>query len=99
MVIKLQIFMIKKILKVDSNHTYLAIISLHFALKKDESYYPQVFLKKCKYIEKRVIRHINDNLKGFFLMMILMKNLCFLINTYVSCLFSLLLLHKHAYKV
>ena len=48
----------------DSNHTCLAVIGLDPALKKD-NYYPQVFLKKCKYIEKKVIRHINDNLNDF----------------------------------
>ena len=55
----------KKIPKVDSNHTCLAVISLDSALKKDENYYPQVFLKECKYIEKKVLRHINDNLSDF----------------------------------
>ena len=48
-----------------SNHTCLAVISLDSALKKDENYYPQVFLKDCKYIEKKVIRHINENLRHF----------------------------------
>ena len=44
----------KEISKVDSNHTYLAVISLDSALNKDElSTYPQVFLKECKYIEKK----------------------------------------------
>ena len=33
----------QKIPKIDSNHTSLAIISLDSALKKDESYYSQVF--------------------------------------------------------
>ena len=51
----------KKIPKVDSNHTCLAVISLDSALKKDENYYSQVFFKKSKYIEKKLIRHINDN--------------------------------------
>ena len=49
----------------DSNHTCLAVISLDSALEKDENYYPQVFSKECKYIEKKVIRHINDNLSDF----------------------------------
>ena len=53
MVMKLQIFTIKKFLRLDS------------ALKKDENYYPQVFLKECKYVEKKVVRHINDNLSDF----------------------------------
>ena len=38
----------KKIPKVDSNHTCLAVISLDSALKKDDNYYAQVFLKECK---------------------------------------------------
>ena len=65
MVMKLQAFMIKKVPKIDSNHICLAEISLDSALKKDENYYLQVFLKQCKYIEKKVIGHINDNLSGF----------------------------------
>ena len=43
----------KEIPKVDSNPTCLAVISLDSALKKDENYYPQVFLKGCKYIKKK----------------------------------------------
>ena len=43
----------------------MAVISLDFVLKKDENYYPQVFLKECIYIEKKVVRHINDNLSDF----------------------------------
>ena len=50
---KLLIFMIKKFL------------SLHSALKKDENYYQQVFLKECKYIEKKVTWYINGNLSDF----------------------------------
>ena len=56
----------KKIPKADSNDTCLAVISLDSALKKDENYYLQVFFKDCKYIEKKVIRHINDNLHDFY---------------------------------
>ena len=59
----------KKIPKADSNHTYLTVISLDSALKKDENYYPQLLLKDCKHIEKKVIshinEHINDNLSDF----------------------------------
>ena len=40
----------KKIPKVDSNHTCLAVITLDSALKKGDNYYLQVFLKECKYI-------------------------------------------------
>ena len=62
MAMKLKIFKIKIISKVDSNHTCLAVISLDSALKKDDSYNLRVFLKECKYIEKKVVRHIHDNL-------------------------------------
>ena len=55
----------KEIPKMDSNHICLAVISLDSSLKTDENYYPQVFLKECKYIEKKVIWHINDNLSDF----------------------------------
>ena len=65
MAMKLQIFMIKKILKLDFNHTCLAVISLDSALKEDDNYYLQVFLKDCKYIEKKVVKQIHDSLSGF----------------------------------
>ena len=55
----------KRIPKVDSNYTCLAVISLDSALKKDDIYYLQVFLKECKYIERKVLRHINENLSDF----------------------------------
>ena len=42
----------KKIPKLDSNHTCLVVITLDCALKKNDNYYSQVFLKECKYIEK-----------------------------------------------
>ena len=50
---------------VDFNHTCLAVLILGSALKKDDKYYPQVFLKSCKYYEKKVVRHINDNFSDF----------------------------------
>ena len=50
----------KNILKVDSSHTCLAVISSDSALNKDDNYYPEVFLKECKYIESKVVRHIID---------------------------------------
>ena len=40
----------KKIHKMDSNNTCLAVISLDSALNKDGNYYSQVFLKECGYI-------------------------------------------------
>ena len=57
----------KKIAKVGSNHASLAVISsLDSALSKDEKYYPQVFLKESKYIEKKIVRHIINDLECFF---------------------------------
>ena len=45
------------------DHTCLAVISWASSLKKDESYYPQVFLKECKYIEKEVLsKHVTEAL-------------------------------------
>ena len=44
----------KKLPKTDSNHICLAVISLDSALKKNDNYHWQVFLKECKYIEKNV---------------------------------------------
>ena len=55
----------KEILKLNSNHTCLAVFSLDSALKKDYSYYLQEFLKECKYIEKEVVIHIHDSLNDF----------------------------------
>ena len=55
----------KNILKIESNHTSLAAISSDSVLKKDENYYPQVFLRECKHIEQKVIRHFNNNLNNF----------------------------------
>ena len=40
------------------------MLSLDFALKNDESYYPHEFLKECKYIKKKVVRHIIDDLES-----------------------------------
>ena len=55
----------KKIPRVDSNHTYLAVISLDSSLKKDDNYNLQVYWKEFKYIEKKIIKHINDYLSDF----------------------------------
>ena len=49
----------KEIPKVDSYHTCLAVINfLNY-------YYPQMFLKACKYFEKKGISHLNDKLSNF----------------------------------
>ena len=85
----------KKISKLDSNHTCLALISLDSAHKKGDNYYPQVLLKQCKYSEKKVVRHIHDNLSNFsYFLISLMKN------KYLNWLLSsVLLTRKYAYKV
>ena len=56
--------MIKKS-KVDSNHACLAVIFLDAALKKDENCCPQVFLKECKYIKEKIIKHITQDIQIF----------------------------------
>ena len=44
----------------DSNYTCLAVTILNSAFKEDK------FLKECKYTEKIVTGHINNNLSYFF---------------------------------
>ena len=35
---------------------------MDFALKKDDNYYLQVFLKEPKHVVKDFVRHVHDNL-------------------------------------
>ena len=42
-------------LKLSSDYTCLAVILIDSVLKKDESYYPQVFLQEFKHIKKEKI--------------------------------------------
>ena len=51
MAMKLQIFTITKILKLDCSHTCLAVINLDSTLKKDENYYG-LFRRVYMYWEK-----------------------------------------------
>ena len=44
----------------NSNHICLVVIRLVSTMKKEENHYPQMFLKECEYIGKKVIRHINE---------------------------------------
>ena len=55
----------KEIPKIDFNHTSLEVISFDSALKKDKRYYLQVFLKECKYMKKKVVRHITQSIEIF----------------------------------
>ena len=43
----------KEIPKAGSNYAWLAVILIDFILTNDDNFYPQVFLKECKYIEKK----------------------------------------------
>ena len=45
----------KKIPRVGSNYTCLAVVLIDLVPKKDENYYPQVFSKECKYTEKEFL--------------------------------------------
>ena len=54
MAMNLKIFMMKKVLR------QTLIILVQYG-----NYYPQVFLKECQYVEKKLIRYINDNLSDF----------------------------------
>ena len=56
-----------KIPKVGSNYPFLAVILNDFVLKKEEEFYPQVFLKECNYVEKekKTTRHITEDLEIF----------------------------------
>ena len=45
----------KEILKADSNHICLTVISLDSAFNKDENYYQQVFLKSINTFKKRLL--------------------------------------------
>ena len=57
------IFSREEMPKVGSNHTCLAVVMIDSALKREENYYLQVFLKEGKYIEKEVIRHITEDIE------------------------------------
>ena len=62
---KLHMFTLKNP-KLGSNHTSLAVIDFHSSLKQIGNYYPQVFLEKKKYIEKKAGSHSHDKLSNFF---------------------------------
>ena len=45
----------KEMPKIGSNHTCLAVITIDLVFKKDENYYLQMYLKDCKYKEKKLL--------------------------------------------
>ena len=51
--------------KAGFDYTCLAVINVDSALKKDENYYLQAFLKEHKYIEKEVIRHVTEDIEVY----------------------------------
>ena len=55
----------KEIPKAGSDCICLAITMIDSALKIEENYYLQAFLKECKYTEKEVIRHITEDIEIF----------------------------------
>ena len=70
-----EVFYHKKIPMLDSNHTCWAVISLDSALKKDENYYPQAFLKSVNILRIKWLDIFIIIWVIFLLMMMsLMKN-------------------------
>ena len=65
MVTKLHIFNTKKFQRWTIIILVIIMIRLDSTLEKDGNSYPQIFLKECKYIKKKVIRLINDKLCDF----------------------------------
>ena len=57
--------------KVGSKYIGLAVILMDFVLTKVEIYYPKVFLKEFKYLEKerKAIKHITSNLDIFLMIL------------------------------
>ena len=53
----------KEIPKAGSNHTSLAKTTIDSVHKKDENYCLQLFSKQCKYIEKKMIRYVTEDLE------------------------------------
>ena len=58
----------EKMPKVGSNYICQAAVLIDFVLKKDNKYFPQVFLEEWKYIEKekKVTRYTTDDLQISF---------------------------------
>ena len=57
--------MIKKFQRCTLIIPFLAVMRLDSALNNNGNYYPQVFLKECKYIKKKIFRHIIDDSQKF----------------------------------
>ena len=62
--IKPQIITVKKFLE-GHDCTCLAVITIDSALKEDENYYPQAFLKECRFKEKELISNITEDIESF----------------------------------
>ena len=65
MVKKLQGFKIKKFLRQALVTLVQQYSSLDSALNKDGNHYPHLFPEECKYIKKKVIKHIIYDLESF----------------------------------
>ena len=66
MIMRLQIFTIKKVLKKGSNYTCFAVILIDFVLKTWKLLPASVFKSKYIETEKKMIRYITDDLENFF---------------------------------
>ena len=85
----------KKNPKLDFNHTCLAVMRLNSAFKKDDSYYPQVFLKSVNILKKKQL-----GIFMIFQVTFLILPMSLMKNKYLNwMLFSVLLTRKYAYKV
>ena len=62
--------------RVGSTYTCLEATSIDSILKKDETYYLQIFSKECRHFqkEKKVIKYISDDLELFWVIMMSMIN-------------------------
>ena len=49
--------------KADSNHTYLAVITIDSLYKANENRYLKIVLRESKYIETKVITYFMDDLR------------------------------------
>ena len=49
--------------KASCDYTYLAVLTINCLYKANKNYYLQIFLRECKYIETKVIKHFMDNVR------------------------------------
>ena len=54
----------KEVPKGDASYKCFSLIMLNFIVKVGKKYYPQVFLKECKYVKRKnkMVNYINDDI-------------------------------------